>query len=143
MSDGIHLIAVFVENKPGQTARVSRILADAGINICWLTIANNGSFGVMKFLVDKRDQAVETLKGNGLMVSLVPVLAVQTDNQPGALQRVTEILWQKNINLDYCSGFMAGANAVLLVEVQQIEPARSALESEHFRLLSQEALLNL
>ena len=54
----MNLIAVFVENKPGQTARITKILADAGVNICWVTIANSGSFGVMKFLVDKLDPAV-------------------------------------------------------------------------------------
>ena len=29
----VNLLAVFVENKPGQTARITKILADAGVNI--------------------------------------------------------------------------------------------------------------
>ena len=29
----MNLLAVFVENKPGQTARITQILADAGVNI--------------------------------------------------------------------------------------------------------------
>jgi hypothetical protein len=143
MSSPIKFIAVFVENKPGQTARVCGILAGAGINICWLTILNSGSFGVMKFLVDKCDLAVQRLKESGLMVSLVSVLAVQSDNKPGALQRVADALSRNHINLDNCSGFVAGQKAVLLVETHEIEPACSVLESEHFKLLSQEALLNL
>ena len=72
----VNLVAVFVENKPGQTARVTKLLADVGVSLCWLTIANSGSFGVMKFLVDQRDLAVQTLKEKGLMVSLLEVLAV-------------------------------------------------------------------
>ena len=62
------LVAVFIENKPGQTARITKILAAATINIHWVTIANNGSFGVMKFLVDKWEAAVTTLRQHGLMV---------------------------------------------------------------------------
>ena len=58
----VNLVAVFVENKPGQTARVTKLLTDVGVSLCWLTIANSGSFGVMKFLVDQRDLAVQTLK---------------------------------------------------------------------------------
>ena len=54
----MNLVAVFVENKPGQTARITKILAEAGVNIRWVTIANSGSFGVMKFLVDKCEPAV-------------------------------------------------------------------------------------
>ena len=69
------LLAVFVENKPGQTARITKIIADAGVNICWVTIANNGGFGVMKFLVDKLDLALQGLRNTGLMVSTLDVLA--------------------------------------------------------------------
>lgn len=143
MNRTAHLIAVFLENKPGQTARVSKILADAGINLCWLTIANNGTFGVMKFLVDQCDRAVTALKQQGLMVSLLPVLAVETDNRPGALLRVTDSLRAQNINLDNCSGFVAGEHALLLVEVPNIVQARATLEEQGFRLLSQEDMLRL
>ncbi len=138
-----NLIAVFVENKPGQTARVAKILADAGVNIHWLTIANNGSFGVMKFFVDKAELAQQQLKQHGLMVSLLSVLAVETDNKPGALQRVADALGRKNLNLDNCSGFVANDRAVLLAEVRELDAAQATLEAEGFRLLSQAEMLRL
>ena len=81
----VNLLAVFVENKPGQTARITKLLADAGVNLCWLTIANSGSFGVMRFLVDQRDAALRALKDKGVMVSLVEALAVEVPDQPGSL----------------------------------------------------------
>jgi len=71
----VNLVAVFVENRPGQTARITRMLADAGVNLCWLTVANSGIFGVMKFLVDRQDLALRTLKEKGVMASLLEVLA--------------------------------------------------------------------
>jgi hypothetical protein len=143
MSSATHLIAVFLENKPGQTALVCKILADAGINLYWLTIANNGTFGVMKFLVDQCDRAVRVLRDQGLMVSLVPVLAVETDNRPGALLRVSASLRQREINLDNCSGFVARDHAILLVEAPNMEQARATLEGQGFRLLTQEQMLQL
>src|SRR5512136_1382713 len=103
----VNLLAVFVENKPGQTARITKLLADAGVNLCWLTIANSGSFGVMKFLVDQRDTAYRTLKDKGVMVSLVEALAVEVPDKPGSLQVVADLLGRNNINLDNCSGFVA------------------------------------
>jgi len=88
----LNLLAVFVENKPGQTARVTGIIAGAGVNLRWITVASSGAFGVMKFLVDKREQAVQSLTQQGLMVSLLEVLGVEVENKPGTLQAVAELL---------------------------------------------------
>lgn len=139
----LNLVAVFVQNTPGQTSRLTRLLADAGINIFWVTIASNGSFGVMKVLVDKPEAALEALKHEGLMVSLLEVVAVETVNQPGALYRVAECLGQNNINLDNCSGFVANNHAILLIEVHEAARAQSLLAKAGFNLLRQEALLKL
>jgi hypothetical protein len=139
----MNLLAVFVENKPGQTARITKILADAGVNIDWVTIASSGSFGVMKFLVDKRDPAVAALKAKGLMVSLLEVLAVEVDNQPGALQRVADLLGRHKLNLDNCSGFVANNRAILVIEVHELAQASDILKKNGLRLLTQEEMLRL
>ncbi len=139
----MNLVAVFVENKPGQTARITKVLADAGVNICWVTIAHSGSFGVMKFLVDNLDQAVQSLKGKGLMVSLLEVLAVEAPNKPGSLQAVADCLGRNDINLANCSGFVANNRAILIVETHELAKARTVLEQAGLRLLTQEQMLNL
>jgi hypothetical protein len=139
----VNLVAVFAENKPGQTARVTKLLAEAGVNIRWVTIANSGSFGVMKFLVDQRDTAMRALKEKGLMVSALEVLAVEVTDQLGSLQAVADVLGHNNINLDNCSGFVANNRAVLVVEVHQLAEARALLEKQGLRLFSQEEMLQL
>lgn len=139
----MNLVAVFVENKPGQTARIAKVLADAGVNICWVTIAHSGSFGVMKFLVDKLDPALRSLKEKGLMVSTLEVLAVEVPNQPGSLQSVAECLGRSDINLANCSGFVANQRAILIVETHELVQARAVLEQAGLRLLTQEEVLSL
>jgi hypothetical protein len=139
----LNLIAVFVENRPGQTARVAKLIADAGVNIRWLTIANNGSFGVMKFLVDQRDKALAALQEKGVMVSPLEVVAVEVSDKPGALQAVADLLSRNNINLDNCSGFVSHNRAILIIEVHQTAQARAILEQEGFHLLGQEEMLRL
>ena len=139
----VNLLAVFVENKPGQTARIAGLLSEAGVNLCWLTIANSGSFGVMRFLVDQRDAAVRALKDKGVMVSLVEALAVEVPDQPGSLQAVADLLGRNNINLDNCSGFVVHNRAILIIEVHQLAQARTVLEQQGFRLLTQEEMLHL
>jgi hypothetical protein len=139
----VNLVAVFVENKPGQTARITKLLAEAAVNIRWVTIANSGSFGVMKFLVDRHDLAVRALKANGLMVSDLEVLAVEVPDKPGSLQAVADVLGRNSINLDNCSGYVANNRAILVVEVHQIAEARAILEKQGLHLLSQEEMLRL
>ena len=139
----VNLVAVFVENKPGQTARITKLLAEAAVSIRWVTIANSGSFGVMKFLVDRHDLAVRALKANGLMVSDLEVLAVEVPDKPGSLQAVAYVLGRNAINLDNCSGYVANNRAILVIEVHQIAQARAVLEKQGLHLLSQEEMLKL
>jgi hypothetical protein len=139
----MNLVAVFVENKPGQTARITRILAEAGVNICWVTIASNGGFGVMKFLVEQPDLALEHLRREGLMVSFLEVLAVEVPNEPGSLQKVAEVLGENRINLENCSGFVTNNRAILVIEVQELAEAHRALQLQGLRLLSQEEMIAL
>ena len=139
----MHLLAVFVENKPGQTAQITKILADAQVNICWVTIASSGRFGVMKFLVDQPDLALQELKAKGLMVSLLDVLAVEVENKPGALQGVADLLGRHNLNLDNCSGFVANKRAILVIEVHELKEAEAILKKEAIQLLTSQEMLDL
>ena len=138
-----HLIAAFVENKPGQTARITKILADVGVNICWVTIANSGGFSVRKFLVDKTAEAVGSLKNHGVMVSLLEVIAVEVANKPGSLQAVADCLSHSQINLDNCSGFVANNRAILLIEAHDLAKARTVINQQGWRVLDAQELLRL
>lgn len=141
--NAIRLVAVFAENKPGQTARVTRILADARINIRWTTIANSGSFGVLKFLVDNCDLACQRLREKGLMVSTLRALAVEVPDKPGTLNAVAESLAAEQINLDNTSGFVANNKAILIIETHDLERAGTVLEGKGWRVLSESELLNI
>ena len=139
----VRLLAVFVENKPGQSARITKLLAEARINIRWVTIANSGLFGVMKFLVADPDRARDVLKQEGVMASFLEVIPVEVADQPGALQAVVECLAKNNINLDNTSGFVANQRAVVIVETHDIERAQALLVRHGLRVLSWEELLQL
>ena len=137
----VNLIAVFAENKLGQMARITRVLADAGVNIRWVTIATSEKFGVIKFLVDRTDAAYQTLKQNGWTVSLVEVLALEVEDRPGGLHTIADCLARNEINVDNSSGFVSRDRAVLLIEVPDLPHAREILTREKLRLLSPEEIL--
>jgi hypothetical protein len=139
----VRLLAVFVENKPGQTARITKLLAEARINIRWVTIANSGSFGVMKFLVNDPDRGHDVLKQHGVMAGFLDVIPVEVADQPGALLAVAECLAKDNINLDNTSGFVANQRAIVIVENHDTERAKALLVKQGLRVLSREELLQL
>jgi hypothetical protein len=139
----VRLLAVFVENKPGQTARITKLLAEARINIRWVTIASSGPFGVMKFLVTDPDRARDVLKHDGVMASFLDVIPIEVADQPGALQAVAECLAKDNINLDNTSGFVANQRAVVIVETHDTERAKALLVRQGLRVLSREELLEV
>lgn len=139
----VKLVAVFAENKPGQTARLTRILADANLNIRWVTVASVGAFGVMKFLVDDAQLAYEALKHEGYVTTLVEVLAVEVADQPGALHAVAECLAANRINIENTSGFVANRRAILVLEVSDLARARNILQQQKLRVLTPEEMLTL
>src|SRR5208283_2100325 len=136
----VKLVAVFAENKPGQVAHFTRILANANINIRWVAVASSGPFGVMKFLVSDPALAYSALKHEGYVAKLVDALAVEVPDKPGGLHAVAELLAQNNINLDNASGFIANNRAIMVLEVPDVARARDLLARQGIRSLTQEQL---
>ncbi len=125
-------ISIFAENKPGRLEKVTRVLADAAINILAVSISSSGDFGVIKFIVDRPDSALEILKANGFTVSLNPVLAIELVDKPGGLHSVAEVLFRHSINIENAHVFVEGNRdkAYLIVEVQDLEEAKKRLAGE-------------
>jgi len=141
----VKIVAVFAENKLGQMARITGVLADAGVNVRWVTIATTESFGVIKFLVDQSEIAYHKLKEQGFAVSLLDVLAIEVSDRPGGLYRVATVFYENKINVENSSGFVLepGKRAVLLIEVKDIETAKEVLLRQKLKLLSEDDLLNV
>jgi hypothetical protein len=139
----VKLVTVFAENKLGQMARITKVLAEAKVNIKCVTVATTEKFGVIKFLVDQCDQAFQSLKSRGFTVSLNEVLAIEVDDQPGGLYAIAECLAQKGLNVENASGFVSNNRAVVLIEVKDAAQARQVLEPDRLHLLTQEEMLRL
>jgi hypothetical protein len=136
----VKLVAVFAENKPGQVAHFTKILATANVNIRWLAVASTGPFGVMKFLVNDPEMAYQALKHEGFVAKLVDALAVEVPDKPGGLHIVADCLFRHNINLDNASGFIANNRAIMVLEVPNFDLARDVLQKQGLRVLTQKEL---
>ena len=88
-------ISIFSENKPGRLTKITKVLAEEGVNILAINIASSDGFGVIRFIVDKCDLAAQKLRQKGFTVSLNEVLAIELVDRPGGLFEVSAIYQRK------------------------------------------------
>lgn len=97
----VEQISIFLENKTGRIAEVTSVLAEAGINIRALSLADTSDFGVLRLIVDNTEKAESTLKEKGFTVGKTSVIAVAVEDAPGGLNRIMQILTKENVNVEY------------------------------------------
>jgi len=135
-------ISVFAENRPGRLATITSVLAKEKINIRATTITTSDTFGVVNFLVDKPAKAQKALTAAGLMVQMRDVLAIELGDEPGALDKLTQLLLQAEVNINNAYGFVVESykRAIFVVDVDQLEKAEALLAKNGFRTLDTEEL---
>ncbi|HOC60183.1 MAG: ACT domain-containing protein [Syntrophaceae bacterium] len=135
-------LCVFAEDKPGQLAHVTSVLAKSDISIRATTISTSGSSGVINLIVDDPKLAAKALAKAGMTVHLKNVLAVLIPDQPGGLNKLTQLLYKENINVNNACGFVldCAEKAVFVVDVDQIEKTEKLLEKNGFKTLDTEEL---
>ena len=121
----IEQVSVFLENRPGHLAHLARTIADAGINMRALMVADTEQFGVARIICDHPRAAREALESEGFGVSIAKVIAVQMPDRPGGLAEVLEALGAEGINVEYAYAFVEpGANAA--VDIFRVDDDRAA-----------------
>lgn len=138
----IKQLSLFVENRPGRMAKVSKTLSDAGVNIRAMTIAEAGDFGVIRMVVDDPEKGYKVLHDNGFTVSTTDVLAVEMKDTPGGLYEIVNTLGENNINVDYVYAFVTAKaqKAMLILRVDNIVKARQGLSAKGVKIATAEEL---
>ena len=73
----VEQISVFMENKAGRLAQITRVLGAADVNILALSLADTADFGILRIIVSDNDKAYDALKREGFTVGRNDVLAVE------------------------------------------------------------------
>ncbi len=133
----IKQVSIFLENKSGRLAKVTRVLGDNGINIRALSIADTTDFGILRLIVNDPDKAYKVLKGAGFSVNATDVIAVEIPDMPGGLAGPLELLRDSNINIEYLYAFLTKASEAALVvfRVEQIDEAVRVLREKGIKIL--------
>ena len=97
----VHQISIFLENRAGQLAQVTRVLADNGVDLRALSIAETSEYGVLRLIVDNAEKATSILLTNGFILSMTPVSVVAVPDKTGGLAPVLEALAEGEMDVEY------------------------------------------
>lgn len=132
-------ISIFLENTGGRIAEATSILAEAGINIRAMSLADTTDFGVLRLIVSDVDKAEKALKDKGFTVGKTNVVAVQVEDKPGGLHTILNILAQAEINVEYIYALLKeGKNAVMIFRFDNTDNALRVLEANNIKIFSGE-----
>lgn len=90
----VEQLSIFLENKAGRLAQVTKTLAEAGINIRALSLADTSDFGILRLIVNDTEKAINIMKEAGFTVGRTAVVAVEVDDKPGGLNNILEALFR-------------------------------------------------
>ena len=103
----IHQISVFLENRTGQLAEITRLLADNGIDLRAISIAETADYGLARMIVDDSHKASAILLEHGDILSMTPVWAVEVPDRPGGLAEVLHVLAENHVDVEYMYSLFA------------------------------------
>ncbi len=138
-------MSVFLENKSGRLAQVTRVLGENGVNIRALSIADTTDFGILRLIVNDPDRTYQVLKEAGFTVSATDVIAVEVADRPGGLADILQSLQEAGINIEYLYAFVqkTPSAALVVLRVEQLDEAVKALQESGIHILSEEEVYKL
>ena len=135
----IKQLTVFVENKQGTVASVTKLLSDENINIRALSIAETDGFGILRLIVNDENTAKVTLEAAGYLIKITEVVGVKIGDAPGKLAAALDVLDRAQINVDYLYAFMARTekHAYVVLRVEDNNKAQTELEAAGFHIITE------
>ncbi len=141
----VEQISIFLENKPGALAEVTRILGETGVNIRALSLADTKDFGILRLIVNDNEKAKEVLGQKGFTVRKTEVVAVEVPDRPGGLADIMKVLAEARINVEYLYAFVqqSGENAIIIFRFDETDRAIAVLSEKKVAILEGKKVYSL
>jgi hypothetical protein len=118
-------LRVTLANKPGALAELCSELAKKAVNISAIEASEAKPMGSVRLLVNQLETAKGVCDAIGVKYVEERVLAVNINDRPGALGKVTRKLAEKGINIEYLYGSIekGSKRALIVFGVPEVEAA--------------------
>ena len=122
MSNTIHQLSVFMENREGRLDEILKILSEAGVNIVALSLADTSEYGMLRMIVSDPHKGRAALKDEGITAMLTDVVALRVPHATGSLSKAMHQIVEGEVNIEYMYAFANGSDAAAVLKSD--DPAR-------------------
>ena len=138
----IHQISVFLENRTGQLAEITRLLADNGIDLRAISIAETADYGLVRMIVDESHKASKILLEHGDILSMTPVWAVEVPDRPAGLADLLAVLAEAQVDVEYRYSLFAGkdGHAYMILRISDEPVFLDALGKNQIKVMTKDEL---
>ena len=135
-------LSVYLTNRAGSLVRVTDMLADAGINLYSVCIADTEEYGILRVTTNDTDRAYEILKAEGIPARVRNVVAFSCGDEVGGLSKVLRYLDEADINIEYMYSIINSEKdkAYMIMRVDDFEKAEGVLRLKNVETLSEDKL---
>ena len=134
-------ISIYLDNRSGELAKVTKLLSDAGINLRSMCIADTERFGVLRVIADDPAKADEVLEAAGETFRIRELVAFSMPDRAGGLSEVLSVLAENDINMEYLYALITGKDrnkACAVMRVEDNEKTERILRENGIEVLSEE-----
>ena len=139
----IEQLTVLLQNEKGRLSQLCRDLADEGVNMHDLFVADTSDFGIVRIFCDTPRAAVSVLEARGYRARVVDVLAVRVPNKPGGLATLLETIEGAGCNIEYGYCFSRGVETAIDVLKGADESIEATLFEAGFDIVKPEEVYRL
>ena len=120
----IQQVSVFLENRAGQLCEVTELLADNGIDMQALNIAETSDYGIVRMIVDDPGKTEALLRENGFIVRETPVVRTPVPDKPGGLNYVLRGIADAGIDIEYMYSVLGQKNGLAYMVFRVADPEK-------------------
>ena len=138
----INQITVFLENRSGQLAEVTGLMAANGLDIRAISIAETSDYGLVRMIVDDSQKASSVLLEHGAILSRNSVWAVEVSDKPGGLAQLLNALAENNVSVEYMYSLFTRnkENAYMVLRISDEAAFNEALAKNGIKPVGMEEL---
>ncbi|MBQ1585756.1 MAG: hypothetical protein IIV15_07535 [Ruminococcus sp.] len=140
----IRQVSVFVENRPGKLHETLKMIADSGLNIRALSIAETKDFGILRLITSDTPKTIEVLSKESI-INTTTVIAAKLEDRVGALCYVLDFLAQAEVNIEYIYAFTASEDfgAYVVIRVDDAQKAEEVLKAHNIPTLCEDDIKDI
>ena len=138
----IHQISVFLENRTGQLAEITRLLAENEVDIRAISIAETTDYGLVRMIVSDTQKASAILLQHGDVLSMNPVWAVEVPDRPAGLSDLLTVLAENHVDVEYMYSLFTHKDgyAYMVLRIYDEAAFAQVLEKNDIKVVSMEEL---